>query len=55
MKHDRKFISSKFIMTENFVPKAFELCASDNIEEFKKIVPERVKLNAKVFFKIIFF
>lgn len=35
-------------MAENLIPKAFELCASDNIEEFKKIVPEKVKINAKV-------
>lgn len=40
--------SEYFLMSENLVPKAFELCASDNIDEFKKIVPAKVKINSKV-------
>ena len=41
-------------MSENLVPKAFELCAADNIDEFKQIVPGKVKINAKVFLKLVF-
>lgn len=35
-------------MAENLISKAFELCSKDDIEEFKKIVPEKVKINSKV-------
>ena len=30
------------------VQEAFELCAQDKIDEFRELVPSKVKINAKV-------